>query len=261
MPLSKLKKVWDYCSYNVVFFIFICLLIFFFNLLPDYSTTYFGWEVGRLTQVIVLILLNGYGMIIAHDRINHGYRLPKIIPSDVVNFGIKSTIVYAIFVSFQTFLLSVTTLLFGVPIFDLHELLLHYRETIHMFFINSPEYMLMFIIIGGVVFYITTFLAEIGLARLADTKSILQAFNVKAIYKSIRIFGFRNYVREYTVIILLITILTLIKSISLHDFALDNLWEMVFGFLIFATQYLGIGAVYCEIKDAQINSEQFKESS
>ena len=103
MPLSKLKKVWDYCSYNVVFFIFLCLLIFFFNLIPDYSTTYFGWEVGRLTQVIVLILLNGYGMIIAHDRINHGYRLPKIIPSDVVNFGIKSTIVYAIFVSFQTF--------------------------------------------------------------------------------------------------------------------------------------------------------------
>lgn len=257
MPLFKLKKVWDYCSYNMVFFIFICLLIFFFNLLPDYALSYYGWEFETITRYIVLIILNGYGMIITRDRINHGYRLPKIILSDVFNLGIKSTVVYGLYVGFQSGLLYFASLFLDIPIFDLHELLLNYQETIYMFFVNSPEYVLTFILVGGLIFYFTTFFAEIGLARLADTKSFFQAFNFVAICKSIRIFGFRKYIVDYTTIIVAIVILTLIKSYSFSDFALDNLWEMVFGFLIFATQYLGIGAVYCDIKDAQIKSGEF----
>ena len=256
MPLFRLKKVWDYCSYNIVFFIFICLLIFFFNLLPDYSSIYYGDAASGIIHIPVLILLNGYGMVIAHDRINHGYRLPKIIPSEVLNLGIKSTVVYGFYVLFQAIILYYTSYLFHIPKFDLEDMLLNFGETIHMFFVNSPEYMLVFIIIGGIVFYITTFLAEIGLGRLADTKSFISAFDFKASYRILRIFGFRRYVRDCTTIIIAIVILTFIKSIGFSDLMLDNLWEMIFGFLIFATQYLGIGSLYCEIKDAQIRSEE-----
>lgn len=41
MPVLKLKKVIEYCSYDVLFFIFICLIIFLLNLIPDYSRNYF----------------------------------------------------------------------------------------------------------------------------------------------------------------------------------------------------------------------------
>ena len=80
-----------------------------------------------------------------------------------------------------------------------------------------------------------------------------------AIWRSIKIFGFRKYVLDYTSLIVAIVVLTLLQSVNLlSDILLDNLWEMIFGFLIFATQYLGIGAVYCDIKDAEIKSRQFK---
>lgn len=207
---------------------------------------------------IVLILLNGYGMVIANDRMNHGYRLPKIIPGDVIAFGIKSTIVYGFFVCFQKIILSYASEMFGFPMFNLEGLLLNFEDTIGMFFTNTPEYMLMFLIIGGLLFYVTAVFAEIGLARLADTKSFFSAFDFIDIYSDIKLFGFGRYVRDYTTIIVAIVILLFIKSISFLDFFLDNLWEMIFGALIFATQYLGIGASYCEIKDAKIKLESFE---
>ena len=261
MPLLKLKKVFEYCSYNVVFFIFICLIIFLLNSIPDYSKNYFNSDIQNIIGILILILLNGYGMIIARDRINHGYRLPKIIPRDVINLGVKSTIVYGFFTLIQTALLYLTSMAFDLPRFDLHHLLLNYNETINMFFTNSPEFLLTFIFAGGLVFYFTTFFAEVSLARLADTKSFFAAFNFPAIWRSIKIFGFRNYIRDYTSLILAIVILTFIQYISLPDIMLENLWKMIFGFLIFATQYLGIGAVYCDIKDAEMESMKLKEHS
>lgn len=262
MPLMKLKKVLEYCSYDVVFFIFICLIIFLLNLIPDYSTNYFDSNIQGIIRILVLILLNGYGMVIARDRINHGYRLPKIIPGDVINLGVKSTFVYGFFVLLQTALLYLTASAFDLPLFDLHHLLLNLDETIEMFFVNSPEFMLTFILAGGLVFYFTTFFAEVSLARLADTKSFFAAFDFIAIWRSIKIFGFRNYILDYTSLILAIVFLMVLQSVNLlPDIMLDNLWEMIFGFLIFATQYLGIGAVYCDIKDAEIKSRQSEEYS
>lgn len=254
MPLLKLKKVIEYCSHDVVFFIFICLIIFLLNLIPDYSMRYFNSDIQKIIQILVLILLNGYGMVIARDRINHGYRLPKIIPGDVINLGAKSTLVYGFYVILQAVLLYLTAYAFDLPIFNLHDLLLNFDETVAMLFTNSPEYVLTFILAGGLVFYFTTFFAEVSLARLADTKSFFAAFNFSAIWSSIKIFGFRKYILDYTSLIMAIVFLTLIQSFTLPDIMLDNLWKMICGFLIFATQYLGIGAVYCDIKDAEIKS-------
>lgn len=113
-------------------------------------------------------------MVIARDRINHGYRLPKIIPGDVINLGVKSTFVYGIFVSLQTAILYLTAYAFDLPIFDLHHLLLNFNETIDMFFANSPEYMLTFIFVGVLYFISQHFLQRFPWQGLQTLKSSLQ---------------------------------------------------------------------------------------
>ena len=95
------------------------------------------------------------------------------------------------------------------------------------------------------------------MARLADTKSLFSAFNFKAIYRSIELFGWRHYARDLTSIVVAIVILTFIQNNLPEFFGIDLLLWMLLGVLIFATQYLGIGAVYCNIKDNEkrLNAE------
>lgn len=263
MPLFKLKKVLEYCSYNVPFFIFILLLIFVVETIRNLALGYMVSgnliyaSIGFVVCSIISLFLCGYGMLITRDRINHGYRLPKIMLGEVFSLGIKSVIVYGAYLFVQGIILGATSMIFEFPLFDLEELLLHFHETIHMFAVNTPLHSLEFVVIGGFVFYITTFFVEIGLARLADTKSLLSAFNIISLYKSIKLFGFRKYILDFTSIILAIIILTYLQTIPL-DFWINQVWSTFFGFLIFATQFLGIGAIYCEIKDKAMELEGHK---
>lgn len=258
MPLITLKKVWGYCSYSMPFFIFVLVLIFTVetirNLIWGYwdSNDMVRASIGIVLVSVISLFLSGYGMSITRDRINHGHRLPKIMLDEVFYLAIKSIFVYGGYLILQFLILKFTSMVFDFPMFNLEELLLDFRDTIHMFAVNEPLHSLKFIVIGGLVFYFTTFFVEIGLARLADTKSILSAFNIYSLYKSIKLFGFRRYIVDCTSIILIIIILTYVKSIQLPYFWIDQLWSTFFGFLIFATQFLGIGALYCEIKDKAI---------
>lgn len=267
MPLFKLKIVWEYCSYNMPFFAFILILIFALNTIRDLSMDYLYSEslttvlIGSVFVGIITIFLMGYGISITRDRINHGYRLPKIMLGDVFLLGIKSVFVYGIYFVMQLIILKYTSKIFDFPIFDLEELLLNFQDTAHMFFVNDPLYMLKFLLIGGIVFYITTFFVEIGLARLADTKSLLSAFNLVALYKCIKLVGFRRYILECTSIIVAIIILTYLKSFELPEFWIDQLWSTLLGFLIFATQYMGMGAVYANIKDRELRLRQSENDS
>ena len=103
MPLYRLKKVWKYCSYNIPFFVFISVLMFIIGLVSAYVDLYFSFMGAGLITAFISMLLTGYGLSITRDRINHGYRLPKIMPKDVFLFGIKGSIVYAIYITFQIF--------------------------------------------------------------------------------------------------------------------------------------------------------------
>lgn len=202
-------------------------------------------------QVLVAISVAGYGMVIARDRINHGKRLPKIEIKDILVLGIKSVIVITIYLNVQGFILDFVCSPFNFPAFDLEEMLLRWPETLHTIYAHNPIHTIIFLVVGAVMFYVFTFFMEIGLAKLADTNSFWQAFNFVSIKRSIDVMGWRNYAKEYTLIVLTIVFLSYLTAFQTSFTFLDSLIDMILSFFIFATQFLGIGAVYCRIKDLE----------
>ena len=79
----------------------------------------------------------------------------------------------------------------------------------------------------------------------------MSSFNFIAIKRSIDVVGWRNYAKDYTLIVFAIVFLSYLMSYELVFSFLDSIVDMFLAFLIFATQYLGIGAAYCEIKDLE----------
>lgn len=251
MPHVVLKKVWDYCTYNKKFLAFIFLLLLISSILQNYILTVGDvYEIYAL-QVLVAISVAGYGMVIARDRINHGKRLPKIEIKDILVLGIKSVIVITIYLNVQGFILDFVCSPFNFPAFDLEEMLLRWPETLHTIYAHNPIHTIIFLVVGAVMFYVFTFFMEIGLAKLADTNSFWQAFNFVSIKRSIDVMGWRNYAKEYTLIVLTIVFLSYLTAFQTSFTFLDSLIDMILSFFIFATQFLGIGAVYCRIKDLE----------
>lgn len=257
--LFKLKRVWKYCSYNIPFFVFILILMCFLNWFYNEPLTIFRTEIQLITLLIILFFLSGYGMLITRDRINHGYRLPKIMLKEVFSLGIKSLIIFYLFSFVQVCILGSIASHLNFPMFDLEHMLIHYSETINLLFSHDALNTIIFLSISAVVFYVLTFFTEMSLAELADSDSLVSAFNFKVIFKRISLFGWKNYTKDITVIILLIVVLSYIKSITIPFFWINCVWEVFFSFLMYVTQFLGIGAVYCEIKDKEQELMQSKE--
>ena len=134
-------------------------------------------------------------------------------------------------------------------------MLLHWLDTINMLFYHDPLNMVLFVIFGSIIFYITSFFTEIALAILADTDSLLAALDLPLIKRSIDVVGWRHYAKDFTMIILAIVILSHLVSFDIPFKFLDSIIDMILSFMIFATQYLGIGAVYCDIKDLQSDNQ------
>jgi len=248
-PLVKLKKVWNYCTYNKPFFILVLILFVILNFLQDY---YEPDKMGIVYLVFFNIFISGYWMTVTRDRISGGVRLPKILVKDVLNLGIKSTIVSAVYATVQGFVLDFVSSPMNFPEFDLEEMLLDFPETINTLISHNPVDAAYFIILGAIIFYVTTFFMEIALARLADTGSIVAAFNLPEIKKDIDILGWKNYVKEYTAIILAIVLIAYFQYITLTDVYLNYIWGLLLDLFIYATQFLGIGAVYAQIKERKL---------
>ena len=249
MPLVKLKRVWDYCTYNIPFFIFILILFAVINFIEGMYQNDLSFEGAGLILIICTILLNGYGMTITRDRANHGFRLPKVLPKDVFIFGIKSSVVMAVYLFVQGTILDLVCSPLGFPPFDLEEMLFDFGGTIHLLYAHNPFKTVIFVVVGAILFYITVFFMEIAMARLADTGKFLAAFNLIAIKKCIDIAGWRHYTRDYTSIIVAIVILGLIESQVISIPFINYFGDIILSLLMFAAQYLGIGSIYCEIKD------------
>ena len=98
------------------------------------------------------------------------------------------------------------------------------------------------------------FFMEIALAKLADTGSILDAFNLINIKKTIDVIGWRLYAKHYTVIILLLAFFSLLIDMDLPIFVFDLIFKVFLGLLLFTTQYWGIGSVYRIFKMKQSNN-------
>ena len=261
MPLFKLKKVMEYSINDIPYLIFVLVLIFILSTVGDFTEIYMDSDnIAFFINFIVSVVLLGYGVLITRDRINHGHKLPRIIVKDLFVLGIKSLIVYIAFFFIQMLIFSITSQIFDIPMFDLEDLLMNFEDTVHMFVVNEAFHSFIFVVVGGLVFYITTFLVEISLAMLADTGSLLSAFNVVSLSKKIRVIGFNKYILDCTSIILAIIILSYLQHITIPNFWLDQIWETMLGFLIFATQYLGIGALYADIKDKELELNALRYS-
>ena len=249
MPFFKLNRIWKFCTYNKPFFIFILILYLMLNLLQDYVETNCEMFQIMIIQFLVGIIVTGYGMIITRERINDGIRLPKIEIRDVVSLGVKSSIVLSVLLMLQGEILDMVSSALNFPIFDLEELLLDFHETIHLLYTHNPIDTLLFFVFGALLFYITTFFLEIALARLADTGSLVEGFDLIEIKKDIDVAGWRHYTIDYTSIILVLVFLSYLKAMVIPVSYLDYFVDVFLSLLIFATQFLGIGAIYSEIKD------------
>lgn len=248
MPITIIKKVYDYCTYNKKYFAFIFVLLLISSAIREYFYNNYDNVTLIFIRILTSIIVFGYGMCITRDRINEGIRLPKIVIKDILYLGIKCSIVYSVYIIVQGFILDIACRPLDFPPFNLEEMLLELPETLNMLYGHDPTNTIIFIIVGSILFYISAFFMEIGLARLADSRSILSAFNILAIKRNIDDFGWRNYIKDYTLIIVTIVILTYIQSINFPHSTINYLIEMILSIMIFATQYLGIGAVYCDIK-------------
>ena len=251
MPIKRLKSVWGYCSYNIPFFILIFILILIISFISDFILKSYGknFTTGWIIQFIFSSIVTGYGMLITRDKINHGYRLPKIKFRDVIYLGFLGNIVYIIYFSFQLIILGYIATFFQFPVFDLHKIFFDFYDTFLLLIYSNPKDSFLFFSLSILIFYLTTFFAELGLAVLADTKSITSAFNLVSIYKDINIVGWKNYAIHISVIALLILIFSALQTITIPIPLISDLWGAFFGLLVFITQYWGIGAVYCNIKD------------
>ena len=154
MPLFKMKKVWTYCTYNKPFFLLILLLYGILNFFQDvYGDTGDGWMLLILFAVSILII--GYGMTITHDRINNGVRLPKIMIKEVMVLGVKSYIVFIVYLFIQGSILDWISSPFNFPSFELEEMLLDLPNTLNMLISHNHVHAIIFVVVGSILFYIT----------------------------------------------------------------------------------------------------------
>ena len=250
MPVFKMKKVWDYATYNKPFFIFILFLLCIWVLIDDYTET-----IDSLEVILLLIVLNsllfGYGMTVTRDRINNGKRLPKIMLKDVLILGFKSFIVFGVYFGLQGFILKIISSPLGFPPFDLEDMLMDAPETVQLLISHSPVDVLMFLFLGSVLFYITVFFMEIALGRLADTGELKSAFDLFGIKRDIDTIGWLEYAKDYTLILLAIVIFSYLNIIVIPNDILNYIWGVLLYLLVLITQFLGIGAVYNIVKEKE----------
>ena len=245
-----MKKVLEYCTYNIPFFILVLILFGIVN----YFLNYYQDRNVILVYLVIyscLAIISGYGMIITRDIINDGVRLPKILVKDVIILGVKSLFCSIIYVLVQGYLLDLICTPLNFPEFDLEDMIIELPRTLNLLFSHDPIDALTFVILGLILFYITMFFMEIALARLADSGKLLPAFNLVAITQNIETIGWRNYTKEYTRIILVIVIFSLLQYIDFQYFYLNYAWDVILSLFVFATQYMGIGAIYRIVKEKE----------
>ncbi|MBE6496536.1 MAG: DUF4013 domain-containing protein [Methanobrevibacter thaueri] len=256
MPITILKKVWDYCKNDKKFLVLILVLIVASNYLEnyfikmiDYSSNHILVLISSVLLYIILVFIVGYGISITNDWINNGTRLPKINFRKIASYGIKGTIVIFIFYEIQAHIIDIVCLPLHFPEFDLEELLVNLPETLHMLHAHNPVDFAIFLIAGSILFYLTGFFMEVAVAKLADTNSFWHSFNLVSIFKDIHSVGWTFYAKEFTMVLLAMVILTYFQNVHVNNATIDFIITNVFEFGIYVTQFIGVGIAYKHIKE------------
>lgn len=135
MLLDIIKNIWDYTTHNISFLLIVMALFylfcFFMSIFEEMQISY-----ALYLSMIPYIFIAGYGMAITKDVINNGKRLPKIIIKDVIDLGIKSTIVFIVYLTVQGFLFELVSSLFNFPLVDV-------KNSCYIFLKQSIYYFIM----------------------------------------------------------------------------------------------------------------------
>lgn len=239
MPFNLIKKSIKMCIVNKPFFAFLLVLLFICNYLIDLTDS------TIVIPIIINILIWGYGLQVTEVIINGGTRLPKILPRKVLVYGLKGYFVaFFYYTIVQGLLLVFISEILGFPVFEIEELVLNYQETIHLFFAHDPISWAIFVISGVVIVYFTAFFMELAMARLADGGKVKNAFNFPRIKRAIDIIGWKNYVIDYTKIIVSILILMYLMQFEFSIEIVDTIVDTIGYFLIFIIEFVGVGHIY-----------------
>ncbi|WP_048812398.1 DUF4013 domain-containing protein [Methanobrevibacter ruminantium] len=255
MPNQMLKGSVRYCTENKTLF----LIVFIQFLIFECITNKVG-GIMKTTSVIVLLVILGYGLKVTQDVINGGTSLPKISLKELLNFGVKGTIVYTFYLTIQASLLGLISLAMNFPEFELEEMILNLHETIELFFEHDPISFILFIILGLLIVYGTIFFMEIALAILADGETLKAAFDFKRIKRTVETIGWKEYAEDYTKIVAAVVILVFING-YFHSYGwISIIIGVLTDILAFTVEYRGIGNIYRGYKQ-KINQETALEDT
>lgn len=239
-------RSFKYCTANKSFLLLVVLLLMS---LLFYHQHYDDLIVEILVETVILILVMGYGLQITSDIINHGKRLPKIMPKKIIKLGIKSLIITFIYFSIQITILGFIASELHFPYFELEEIVLDSHEIFNLFYTHDPVNTVFFIILSLIATYLTVFFMEMALAQMADGGKLINSFNPVYLTKIINKIGFRRYALDYTMVIISMAILTYI-NILIYDIPYVNLFLRTFVILmILVIEYGAIGLIYRESKE------------
>lgn len=234
-----LKNSFNCCMANkkhtVMFILLIFLFAFIFGLLD-------GIYAG-IAIVIYIVLYNSYGMQLTREVINGREELPKFNFKDI-KLGIWATIIFAIYIVIQTLFLAAISFLFDFPRFEIEEFVFNFQETFHLIYNHNPISSLLFFALSIVILYITVFFLEIALAQLADGGSLRNSFNLKLLKEYIEKIGWYNYAKDYTIVLIILLILTLLEFAPIFNDVLS-----IFSYiLIFIVEFCAIGLIFRKTK-------------
>lgn len=241
MTLEILKGSIRYATKNKAFFIYTLIIITLLEYTIDFGEGYIFY-----TAVIELFVLVGYGLKVTKDVIDGGDCLPTLTLKELFNFGYKGSIIYIFYIGLQFILIRIICAIFNFPNFDIEDLIVEFHETIHMFLTHDIASFILFILFGILIVYATMFFTKIALGTLADGGSIKDAFNFPRIKRILDIIGLKEYVIDYSKIILSVVILMFINKIFDSTGILSVIVGIVANFLIFIIEFRGVGLIYRE---------------
>lgn len=241
MTLEILKGSIRYATKNKAFFIYTLIIITLLEYTIDFGEGYIFY-----TAIIELFVLVGYGLKVTKDVIDGGDCLPTLTLKELFNFGYKGSIIYVFYIGLQFILIRIICAIFNFPNFDIEDLIVEFHETIHMFLTHDIASFVLFVLFGILIVYATMFFTKIALGTLADGGSIKDAFNFSRIRRILDIIGLKEYVIDYSKIILSVVILMFINKIFDSTGILSVIVGIVANFLIFIIEFRGVGLIYRE---------------
>lgn len=241
MTLEILKGSIRYATKNKAFFIYTLIIITLLEYTIDFGEGYIFY-----TAIIELFVLVGYGLKVTKDVIDGGDCLPTLTLKELFNFGYKGSIIYVFYIGLQFILIRIICAIFNFPDFDIEDLIVEFHETIHMFLTHDIASFILFVLFGILIVYATMFFTKIALGTLADGGSIKDAFDFSRIRRILDIIGLKEYVIDYSKIILSVVILMFINKIFDSTGILSVIVGIVANFLIFIIEFRGVGLIYRE---------------